>query len=248
MHQKHSTLTRLRDLDKKLHATIGVPRSLASNRTRATSLQDLGMYCFDYESPQVVILSLNYLTIIVEAQMAAFPENIFWDNDFLAGSMIRGAQNSKQYEKWLLDFSQRMVKLIVSFGRESPIRFRYIHDFTYGFDWAKWATRQPDKKSYLGPFDIHFLDYMLERAQDITQNIVDGNEESPPLAPGAYRNPFPFSREPPHEMCLLENLVKEQLIPVHAWNFHAKPSLSLPYNDTRVTQAEALQIPSNPCK
>src|SRR5690606_6943768 len=97
------------------------------------------------------------------AQLESFPENIFWDLDFPAQAALRQAmqraaelgaeQGAAGGAALLAELFERMAGLQRLYGHQTPIDFRYVHDFTYGYDWVKWVEREPTQDGSVGPFD-----------------------------------------------------------------------------------------------
>ncbi|MCA9707587.1 MAG: aldo/keto reductase [Myxococcales bacterium] len=129
------------------------------------------------------------------------------------------------------------------FGQGTAIRFRYVHDFVYGFDWAKWVARDPAARASVGPFEPPFLAFMLERGHQLLQLIADGRDRKyPPLPDDRPRNPFGFSREPEAEIALHQSLAADGLLPVEAWRVDAQPRWDRPYAELRRQRALALGL------
>ncbi|MEH2306930.1 hypothetical protein [Nostoc sp.] len=183
------------------------------------------------------------LEIIVCTQLQNFPENIFWDFDFLVSSMLRQALVANEGAiPFLKIFGEKMVSLVEMFGTKTEIRFRYVHDFMYGFEWARWVQKEPQKRAYIEPFSLVFLDYLLVKGKELVQRINHGQVVSYKLCDTGYRNPFTFSREPEDEYRLLTYLAEEQLIPVAVWNWNASPVWNKPFQEMRQELALKLNI------
>ena len=171
---------------------------------------------------------------MLEAIFSNFPENIFWDFDFLVATMVKQALVAERgVDYFLHEFNERIVSLIALFGNQSNIRFRYLHDFTYGFDWAKWVRKESQSRRVVGPFDLKFLDYLLGRGYELLQLIDERDRKYHPLDDHSYRNPFGFSREPQDETYLLTCLAERNLIPVAAWDADTPPIWYKPFQETR---------------
>jgi hypothetical protein len=172
-----------------------------------------------------------------------FPENIFWDFDFLVSSMLRQALIADEGAVTFLKvFGEKMVRLTEMFGNKTEMRFRYVHDFIYGFDWARWVQKEPQKRSNVEPFSLVFFDYLLAKGKELLQRINHGQVTSYKLCDTGYRNPFTFSREPEDEYRLLTYLAEEQLIPVAVWNWNACPVWNKPFQEMRQQLALKLDI------
>lgn len=181
------------------------------------------------------------LVALERAQAEAFPENIFGDLDFVAASVLAQARaaNSVALVQELLE---RMCGLQVLYGESTPIRFRYVHDFTYGYDWAKWVRREPTRDGSVGPFDLEFLIYMEARGHELLELIAADDRKYPSLKGPEHRNPFVFSREPAAETRLFPELAQRGLLPVETWRLDARPRCDRPFADLRVAVAAELGL------
>ncbi len=200
------------------------PLSLNPEKNLATSLAKLGILVSSITDDKYLINQLrNTLEQIVYSLLQNFPENIFWDFDFMVFSMFKQALLANSPENFLEYFGNKIVSLIELFGAKSIIKFRYIHDFMYGFDWAKWVQKDPLNRAHIQPFDLIFLDYLLLKGRQIIQQISLNQLPHYKLSETGYRNPFSFSREIDDEYLLLTSLAKKELIPVPAWHPHIQP-------------------------
>jgi hypothetical protein len=163
-----------------------------------------------------------------------FPENLFADLDFVAGFLATRPDP--------LSCADRIVHVHALFGRETPLRFRYAHDFLYGFDWARWVARDPTTRASVGPYDDAFLDYSERRAAELTALVANDDRKYRRLAPGAHRNPFPFRRDPASERTLHRALAASGGIPVPAWSPRAAATWDRPFTALRVEKARALGL------
>lgn len=177
---------------------------------------------------------------IEAAAAAAFPENIFWDTELLAASLVRTGESEGAAA--LAELARRIAGLQALYGESTVIRFRYVHDFLYGFDWAKWIRRGPEGRADVGPFERPFVQHMEQRARELCQLIAEDDRTYPSLPEGQVRNPFPFSREPADEALLLRDLAGRGLVPVEAWDPRAAPRWDRPYADLRIDRARALGL------
>ncbi len=218
--------------------------SLNPQKTLITSFAELGNIITEENTDIQIILTLQEtLESIVRTQLKNFPENIFWDFDFLVKSMLRQALSANEGAiPFLKVFCEKMVSLIEMFGNKTEIRFRYVHDFIYGFDWARWVQKDPQKRAHIEPFSLVFLDYLLVKGKEILKRISHGQVTSYKLCDTGYRNPFTFSREPEDEYRLLTCLAEEELIPVAVWNWNASPVWNKPFQEMRQQLALKLNI------
>ncbi|MEH2372707.1 hypothetical protein [Nostoc sp.] len=218
--------------------------SLNPQKTLITSFAELGNFIIE-QNPEIQLLTTLQETLecIVYTQLQNFPENIFWDFDFLVSSMLRQALIADEGAvHFLTVFAEKMVSLTKMFGNKTEMRFRYVHDFMYGFEWARWVQKEPQKRAHIEPFSLVFLDYLLVKGKELLQRISYSKVTSYKLCDTGYRNPFTFSREPEDEYRLLTYLAEEQLIPVAVWNWNASPVWNKPFQEMRQQLALKLDI------
>lgn len=243
--KRQDLIEQFRALDRRLSAQGVSPQTLAPERDAATSFALIGEYVashLDDTDPAREIA--RQLGRILDAQLESFPENIFSDFDYLAASLVRQARDGgPDAAAEIRRTGGRIARLQEMFGRHSPIRFRYVHDFIYGYDWAKWVAKDPARRAAVMPYAPPFLDYMIVRGKELYELIARDDRKYPALRNSDYRNPFGFSREPQDEAALLRRLAREGQIPVAAWRFDAAPDWEAPYYDLRRQAAEALGIP-----
>ncbi|WP_157595128.1 hypothetical protein [Plesiocystis pacifica] len=187
-------------------------------------------------------------------QLDAFPGNLFWDLDLIAADVLRqglesaGGPDGAAALALVEDRFARMVRLQALYGRGTAINFTYVHDFVYGFDWAKWVRREPSvQRDVPGPFSAEFLGYMERRGHELLELIAADDGKYPTLAAGVPRNPFPFSREPAAEVELHAELARRDLIPVPTWDAGAiaidwDQRWREPFQDRRVEVAGELGL------
>jgi hypothetical protein len=236
----------LAEADAFLDARGVTRRTLAPTRDRATSLEALAARLFARRAPPCTGLAQSLsraLCGVVDVIVANFPENIFWDVDYLAASLWRDAVCAGDRAEARLDESAALViELNELFGCNTDIRFRYIHDFIYGYDWAKWVQRDPGTRAEIGPFHPTFLRALLHRAAEIRTLIAQGDATYGRLAGDAPRNPFGFSREPADEECLHRALAAARLLPIEAWDIDAIPAWDRPFLVLREECARGLGL------
>ena len=232
--------TRLREVDARLDAASPERRSLDPSRRKATRLEELADIELAGVAEPFHAAYVHGLCSLAIAQLESFPENIFWDLDFPAREVLRQATECVEAEgsdvgrALLVELFERMAGLQRLYGHQTPISFRYVHDFTYGYDWVKWVGREPDQDGSVGPFDLDFLRYMDRRGHELLALIEADDAKYPQLRDEKPRNPFPFSREPDDEVRLLSALAERGEIPVEAWRVDAKPEWERPYAKLRV--------------
>jgi hypothetical protein len=179
---------------------------------------------------------------VAEAQLHAFPGNLFWDMDALASSLVRQARAHEQPAQHLARLAGHVARLQRLFGAETAIHFRYVHDFIYGYDWAKWVKRDPEGRASVGPFDEVFLIYSERRAGELMALIAEDDAKYHRLPEGKARNPFGFSREPEDELRLFRDLAERELLPIRAWELDPPLDWEPPYLALREERAEALGL------
>ncbi|MEH1939520.1 MAG: hypothetical protein V7L01_04770 [Nostoc sp.] len=244
MKQKLTPTDTFQSIDEILAQQSVKLLSLNPQKTLTTSFAELGNLIAEYNTDIEIITTLQEtLEIIVLTQLQNFPENIFWDFDFLVSSMLRQALIAEEGAvPFLKVFGEKMVYLTEMFGNKTEMRFRYVHDFMYGFEWARWVQKEPQKRAHIEPFSLVFLDYLLVKGKELLQRINHGQIVSYKLCDTGYRNPFTFSREPEDEYRLLTYLAEEQLIPVAVWDSNASPVWNKPFQEMRQQLALKLNI------
>lgn len=231
----------LRQADARIDRADPRRASLDPDRERASSLLSLGERLLTTrDTPALAQAFCDGLAELAVAQLESFPENLFWDLDFPAAQMLEQARRASDPVAVCRDLFARTAELQRLYGRETAIRFRYVHDFSYGYDWAKWVGREPTQDGSVGPFDLEFLAYMKRRAHELEALIEADDEKYPRLRDERPRNPFVFSREPQAEFEILRALAKRGSIPVEAWRVDATPDPHRPYADLRVQLATEL--------
>jgi hypothetical protein len=222
-------------LDELLKQHNIKPLSLNPHRTLSTSFSALGnLIVQTTDDLQFIKVFRETLAAILQSILRNFPENIFWDFDYLVISMLRQALVAEKGADYFLKFFAEKIELLMDlFGNKSEIRFRYLHDFIYGFDWAKWVQKEPKARNLIEPFNPAFLDYLLSRGQEILQLICLGDRQYHHLCENLYRNPFDFSREPKDEIRLFTYLARQKLIPVAAWDWNVSPVWNKPFHQMR---------------
>lgn len=119
------------------------------------------------------------------------------------------------------------------FGCKGEIRFRYVHDFMYGFDWARWVKKDLKNRSNIKPFSIIFLDYLLTKGEEILRLISINDKRYHHISSRSFRNAFCFPRAPKDEYRLLTYLADYGLIPVNAWSWNTEPIWNQPFDEIR---------------
>lgn len=211
--------------------------SLSPSRLKPTTLPEL----FDALAPRLpdpdaLDAFVDGLDQVAESILANFPDNIFWDLDYLAGALTH-AGSPRQIRL----MTAMLVDLQRGFGRHSILAFRYVHDFTLGFDWCRWVKEDVPVRQDTRPFDWVFLLYLQKRRRELEALIAENDEKYHQLKPGEIRNPFVFSREPEEERMLHETLAQAGDIPVVSWEIDGLCQFEKRYGEIRVAAAQALK-------
>jgi hypothetical protein len=160
---------RLLHVDREL----GERRSLHPGRARASTLGELAaLLLADGDPPALKAAFARGLGAVARAIARNFPDNIFWDLDFLAAGLVASGRRALSE---LDQATELLVDVQVRYGADSPIRFRYVHDFLYGYDWARWVARAPLERQHIGPYDLAFLERMGQRAAELRDLIEAGD-------------------------------------------------------------------------
>ncbi|MEM7135858.1 MAG: hypothetical protein AAF500_04720 [Myxococcota bacterium] len=215
--------------------------TLDPSREEATPLAQLIALIAEPTDSRADLLT-EAAVVVAQAQLDNFPDNLFWDFDFYLATIDAHASRGHDYESCLRDASATTVSLMRLYGQHSKIRFRYVHDFIYGFDWARWVRRAPTSRRGSEPFGLPFLMQSEDRGRDILRLIDQDDPRYPNLTTKAARNPFPFVREPADELSLYRDLATRDLIPVPAWRRDATPVWDRDFDQLRNDRAVALGL------
>jgi len=236
-----SPIERLARADAQLERA-GVERhSLDAARSGATSLRALGERLLPDAGHLAPVLA-DGMVRVARAVAQHFPDNLFWDLDAVFADILREARAATDPRAHLAASLEEIVALHALFGQETDIRFRYVHDFVYGFDWAKWVHRDPAARAEIGPFALVFLRSVRARGHELLALIARDDAKYPRLPDARARNPFPFSREPEAEAALYRDLAARSLIPVPAWQLAPEPEWDRPFAVAREERARALRL------
>jgi hypothetical protein len=251
-------LERLRATTRMIEAEVGPLATLDPARELATPLVDVherALARLDTSSAAQLARPLaNGLCELALAQLDAFPGNLFWDLDLIAVAIIEQARPLAPLlaiQRVAQQFD-RMAELQRLYGRSTAINFAYVHDFVYGYDWAKWVAREPSVQTDVPePFDPRFLAYMRTRAHELLELIAADDAKYPALDDDQARNPFPFSREPAAEITLHRELARRDLIPVPTWSGDAvsldwPTRWQMPFQALRIEVARELGLIDEP--
>ncbi len=232
-------ISSLAEVDDRIARSPRGPLTLDPKRESATPLRVLVDRLGEpSERPHLAAMAAT----VAEAQLESFPENLFWDFDFYLASTHTEARDAADYANHLDQVTTITVRLMRMYGHQSTIRFRYVHDFIYGFDWARWVTRSSEDRSRVGPFSLAFLKHSESRGRDILDLIEADDAHYPKLDDDQPRNPFPFHREPEAELRLYRWLAARDAIPVRAWCVQAEPDASRDFDALREQGARDLGL------
>ena len=219
-------------------------KSLDLTKDKATSFYTLGAsLCERTDNPLLLDNYCGYFFELSKAQLHHFPENIFWDTDHLFFSAYLEIEKASKPNEFLEEYMDVLMGLLKLFGRHSTIKFRYLHDFTYGFDWAKWVKKKPNERQKTGPFHLSFLKRMHKRGKELEDLILKNDKKYHQLEKSQkFRNPFLFLREPAEEQRLLLYLSKLDFIPVKCWDANDQPNWQKPFDAERNKISKELGI------
>jgi len=236
-------LARLAACERELADAGWLRRSLAPGRELARELTTVcAAAALPGDQDATLVALADGVTELCAAMRDSFPDNLCCDLELLVAHALRQARPDADPAAAIAEQFTRMSRLQRLYGEDTAIRFRYVHDFLYGFDWAKWVGRDPDLRAHVGPFDPVFLDHLERRAHELTRLISEDDAVYGQIDPEHSRNPFPFSREPADELRLHRALAARDLVPVAAWDPDARPTWRRAYAALRVEQAAALGL------
>lgn len=193
--------------------------SVYAFKPSASSPSRLAAYVSDlYDDEMIWAHFSDYLEQMILSIRHHFPENIFWDLDYMIAYAVRESQKFKEPELFWEAYTQKLNHLLAVFGCHGEIRFRYLHDFTYGFDWARWVRKDLPSRKNVQPFEMAFFDRTISRGEELLELIRQNDSRYHRLQTSSYRNPFSFSRDILEEkemMCWLSN---NNGLPIAQWN------------------------------
>ena len=188
------------------------------------------------ESRQDIARGLVNLAVCSNAH---FPENIFFDVRYLATWLDQNTRPCAEARSWLSQYFLLLQELFTLFGNSTPIRFRYVHDFLYGYDWSRWIQKHPEDAQW-HPYSLEFLHIMQRRGHEILAEIHPDHAVYPPVGEAVHRNRFAFNREPEHERALLKELAATGRLPMEAWASPAGPLATTDFHGDREQVAQGL--------
>jgi hypothetical protein len=187
----------------------------------------------------------DFLISIVESIQFNFPHNIFFDIDYLSFEVINQCKSTNTDFLEQLDLKRKkLISIFELFGKDSKIKFRYIHDFIYGFDWLKWMLEKRNPMENQSPYGNDFLNYISSRGAELVL-LIDQNDVKYPDLMEEYRNPFLFSRTPIEEEKLHRVLQETDSLPISSWDIFAIPKFDKNYSSIRTQTAHSLGIAQN---
>lgn len=183
---------------------------------------------------------IDSITILVKKELLHFPNNIFWDKDYILIYLLEQICQfpSNEQEMFLSEYVHTYISLLELFGKCSSIRFQYLHDFSYGFDWAKWVRNDSEHRKEILPFSLPFLQRMFQRGKELELLIQNNDSMYPRLHDEKFRNPFQFHRSIECESRLLRQLAKKNQIPIVAWETHGSIDWKKNYSELRDIEAK----------
>lgn len=229
----------LADAQAELESVAPHRASLCPGRQRATSLVALGELAAELDEA-ARLAHARALAEVARGMAQGFPGNLFWDLDFLAARLLDVATRSGAGAT--LELGHRVAALNLRFGVRSTLQFQYTHDFLYGFDWARWVRKDPQRRAAVGPFDEGFIAYLERRGAELEALIDADDRKYPRLPRGAARNPFTFSRAPEAEGRLHRDLAQRGCLPLEAWRVDALPRWTEPFAELRAERARSLGL------
>ena len=234
-------LQELRALDAWLAQHVGPIESMRGPGARPTPLATLGETLIEPALSRELATHLAAeLRRTAEAIQRNFPENIFWDLDYLVATLVRTTR--ERGIEALTEQVDLIVALNDAYGTNTSIRFCYVHDFLYGYDWAKWVQRNPAIRKGVLPFDPCMLRALMERASELRTLIAVDDPKYPKLSNLGPRNPFPFRRTPEAERSLHHALAARAEVPLEAWRADTQPYFGRPFAQLREEQAKRLGL------
>jgi hypothetical protein len=237
----------LKEIDFLFDQAGIIPRSLNPRQKLASSFASMSsaLATLDLTKAELDLVNRFFKTTI-RLFIKNFPENIFWDFDYFVFQIVQsGLQNRSEFELYLNKKQNLVEKILEIFGQHSSIRFRYIHDFIYGYDWQKWYKDIRIEINDPSPFGFSFLEYILNRGIEIQSLIEQDDKKYGKIAKSQNRNPFFFRREPEDEISLLQNLAESGDLPIQAWELRAIPDAGKNYSMIRTQRAKSLNLPKN---
>ncbi|NCN10043.1 MAG: hypothetical protein GW938_09390 [Leptospira sp.] len=239
-------LNQLEEIDRILINNSISYLSLCPDKKYATPIKKLiEQEQENFETDADINNWIDFCHKLIEESVSNFRENIFWDFDFLIHSLVIEYKVSSIKQEFIENRKEKIKSIFRLFGSKSLIRFKYLHDFLYGYDWYKWQTQSQESSNELKPFGDSFLNYIESRGKELIELIERNDTNYPALENEESRNPFYFSRDKEEETLLWKSLAKDNLIPIPSWQRKIPISLSHNFSEIRNQRAIDLQITSN---
>jgi hypothetical protein len=239
-------MTRFGRIDSFIDVGFPDRKSLCPSKACASRFSEIEKSLTDISLTEADLdLLCDSVERIIRTVVVHFPENIFWDFDFMIYRLAYNAKNNEYaFRDSLAVFTEKLVNIFSIFGANSPIKFRYIHDMIYGFDWLKWMLEKKEPKEDMDPYGMDFLNYIHARGLELIA-LIDKNDTDYPELDGNYRNPFLFSRSTSEEILLHKNLSDSSLLPIEAWNKDFMPKCDKNYSLIRLQRSKEMGISKN---
>lgn len=228
----------LEQADRRLRNHRPRPLSLAPSKETITPFVTLGeQQIHQGLDSSLLNTAITGFCSIVDSQIYHFPDNIFWDFDYLFNEIFTFRDVNK-----CANYCKTIGELQKGYGIHSKIRFQYMHDFTFGFDWARWVAKDPGARKKVKPLDEKFLSYLDQRLTELLDLIACNDKKYPELKNEAPRNPYQFARTPEAEKKLHLALAAKGLIPVEAWKSKPESKWDQDYTGIREKLSGELEL------
>ena len=205
-------LSKLAQIDLEFRKAIPFPKSLNPELDEPRTLCEI--FCVLFADKECSDLWGDFLSVteqIIRSQFVHYPQNIFWDFDYLL--FYIWSQKNKDV---LFAIANKILNVQLYYSSNSSINFAYIHDFIYGYDWDRWVRKDIKNRHLVGLYDLKFLSYLEKRGLQIIGSI--GNDKRyPVLVKNENRNVYNFNRHSAAEIKTLTSLAKEENIPIQSW-------------------------------
>ncbi|WP_053404703.1 hypothetical protein [Persicobacter sp. CCB-QB2] len=179
---------------------------------------------------------------LIQSQYQHYPQNIFYDYDLMVREIVKMTFASDHPTHFLRKMDELLVQLMGIFGGNTTINFQFVHDFTYGFDWAKWVAKNPQERKQIPPFHPEFLKAMVNRGKEMLELIKINDQKYHQLQPQqGFRNPFSYQRDPENEESLMRQLFAHGMIPVPLWDWNGQAHWEMDYQEARKQMAQKIQ-------
>jgi hypothetical protein len=212
MRSRKLILSKLAQIDLEFRKAIPFPKSLNPELDEPRTLCEI--FCILYSGKESDIIWDEFLSVteqIIRSQFVYYPQNIFWDFDYLL--FYIWSQKNKDV---LFAMAKKILNVQLYYSSINSINFAYIHDFIYGYDWDRWVRKDIKNRYLVGLYDLKFLSYLEKRGLQIIDSI-GSDERYPVLVKNQNRNVYNFHRHGAAEIKTLTSLAKEENIPIQGW-------------------------------